>query len=113
MTLIGRLLDCKIWSLTKFVNGTSAVGINQWFSPAVNKSSPNFGNCPVPNKESLLTKKGTCISVYPFSFVCLSNINWAIALSNFESIPFSITKRDPESLLAKSKFIKFKFSPIS
>ena len=113
MTLIGRLLDCKILSLTKFVNGTSAVGINQWFSPAVNKSSPNLGNCPVPNKESFFTKKGTYISVYPFSSVCLSSINWAIALSNLDSIPFSTTNRDPDSLLAKSKFIRFKFSPIS
>ena len=35
-------------SKTKLVKGTSAVGINQCFVLVLNKSSENFGNCPVP-----------------------------------------------------------------
>ena len=56
---------------------------------------------------------GTYISVYPFSKVCLSNINNANARSSFANIPLSTTKREPDNFVATLKSINPNFSPIS
>ncbi len=48
---------------TVFVSGTSAVGISQRPSVVRNRSSANFGNCPVPYSVASLTSDGTTISV--------------------------------------------------
>ena len=59
VTLIGKSFSSKNSFLNKLVNGTSAVGIKYNLSDVLNKSSSNFGNCPVPIKESSLAIKGT------------------------------------------------------
>ncbi len=46
-----------------FVSGTSAVGMSQRPSVVWNRSSANFGSCPVPNIVASFTRLGTDISV--------------------------------------------------
>ena len=52
----GRCVLSIISLATILVNGTSDVGISHLLSVVLNKSSENFGSCPVPNKDSSLTR---------------------------------------------------------
>ena len=64
---MGRSLIDKIVSLYIFVSGTSAVGIKYKFEfDILNRSSSNFGNCPVPIKLLELHIYGTLCSIYVF-----------------------------------------------
>lgn len=71
-------LQCRTWDLSsnwprrRFVKGTSPVGIKKLSSLAtkwlvLNRSSSNFGSCPVPSNELRVTNSGTETSVYPCS----------------------------------------------
>ena len=56
----------KVCPATMLVSGTSAVGIRNSSRPATevaNRSSSNFGSCPVPVMVSRFTRYGTAYSV--------------------------------------------------
>ncbi len=61
---MGRRSASSVSLRNRFVTGTSAVGASQKsvFS-ILNKSSANFGNCPVPNRLAELIRKGGSTSV--------------------------------------------------
>ena len=64
---MGRSLIDKIISLYILVKGTSAVGIRYKLEfDILNKSSSNFGNCPVPIRLAELHIYGTLCSIYFF-----------------------------------------------